>query len=122
MGRDVKRNLEPGYRFLWISLDSRDFRFVSVLDQSVAVLIGLDRHGSSGAGGAPDDRSDILTSSVLRQRRDCTGGGADGEPFGGASDSAKGTSPFCGADGCVSLFGERGCLGLLVGEVGLGGS
>lgn len=52
---------------------------------------------------------------------DGSGGGAYGEPFGGADDSAQGASPFSGADGGIALFGEGGGLGLFVGQVALGG-
>lgn len=51
---------------------------------------------------------------------DGSGGGAYGEPFCCAGDAAQDASPFGGAYGGVSLLGERGGLGLFVGQVALG--
>ena len=49
------------------------------------------------------------------------GGGADGKPFGGASDAAPGAASARDFEGLVSFFGERGRFGLFVGKVTLSG-
>ena len=93
--------------------------------------------GPAGAGGAPAGRAatrvlrlgvgfdrefgDLGDESAGDFGGDGSGGGTYSEPFGGASDSAQGTSPFGGADGGIALFGEGGGLGLFVGQVALGG-